>query len=95
MSLGFGIFLVVVGLWICMVAIRAMPVGSYKSPHWQHRSMPGDFLTAGLLVATAWGTGIPLILGVSWWWVPLVCCGVVTALCLMIIGRMRYGRGQG
>ena len=90
MSLGFGIVLLVIGLWFFGGAIRAWPPGRYRSVY-LHESKAGDFVLASLLICTLWGTGIPLILGVSWWWLVLVCGTVATILWSVVVGRARYG----
>ena len=91
MRLVFGILLLIIGLWFLGGAIRAWPPGTHRGVY-LHPSKAGDFVTAFLLVATAWGTGIPLICGASWWWLVLVCGISVTILWSLIVSRARYGR---
>lgn len=89
MKLVFGILLLIIGLWFLGGQIRAWPPGTYRSTY-LHPSKPGDFVMAFLVITTAWGTGISLILGATWWWLFLICGIGAIMLLAVIVGRARY-----
>ena len=61
MKLAFGIFLLVVSLWFIGVAIRMLPLGSYKSSLWFHESTWRDLIITLVIVAVSAGIGVFLI----------------------------------
>lgn len=89
MGMVFGTLLFGIGLWFLVGQIRAWPPGTYRSTY-LHPSKPGDFVMAFLAITTAWGTGIALILGATWWWLFLISGIGVIILLAIIVGRARY-----
>ena len=89
MKLVFGIFFLVIGLWFLGGQIRAWPPRTYRDTY-LHPSKPSNFVIGFLVIITAWGTGISLILEDTWWWIFLICGIGAVMLLAIIVGSARY-----
>jgi hypothetical protein len=63
MKLAIGILSLLVASWFVGVLVRMLPVGSYKSSLWLHKSTWGNVITLVVIIAIAAGLGIWLIWG--------------------------------
>jgi len=85
-KLGFGIFLIIIGLWFLWGTIRG------RKPRFtlwgvSRAHTRGDFVTGSLLTIVFVGTGMCLIFGIAWWWIFLVSGIAITVIWLALYSR--------
>jgi hypothetical protein len=88
MKLAIGIILLLLALLFLYGTIRMLPPGR-KRPRMLWPGTRADIVRGMFLVVATCGTGVALVRGASWWWLPVAVIAVVAWAMIEGVTRRR------